>query len=266
MQNTLVTKLPRNVTLKAVISIAKGAGRIALDHSHNGTLNIQEKSPQDRVTVADIASENHIRQSLYQLNPNIGFMGEESGTTPTISRKNTEFLWIVDPIDGTENFIRGIDHWSISIALTRNEKPVLGVVYLPFQDQCYSAVTGQKAYKNGKIITTSAIKTAEQALIGMGVSNRIDFKTDYLDVLEHLHQQGLEHRRFGSAAYSLCQVAEGIIEGYIEKHLNPWDAAAGVLIAKEAGAYVGDIDLSDPGGAPVYVIVPALKEIVTRLC
>lgn len=254
-------------SLDAVVAITRDAGQIALRIRAKGALHATQKGPQDRVTEADTAVEAFLRHALGTLDPSVGFLGEEGGltTSQTVSQtdSSTSSLWVCDPIDGTENFIRGIDHWSVSVALVQHGQPVLGVIVLPFNDTVYAARAGHGAHRNGQPLTVSAVTDPAQALIAIGISRRVDFSAGYLTLLDRLHAQGIEHRRFGSAAYSLCQVAEGTVEGYVEAHLNPWDAAAGTLIATEAGACALPLDMSNPAGGPVLVTTPGLKDCLS---
>lgn len=251
--------IPGTITPEAVSAIVRDAGAIALRFRDSGTLEVRNKGLQDRVTEADTAVESYLHRHLSALCSDVGFLGEEGGLTEAAG----DWLWVVDPIDGTENFVRGIDHWSISVGLVYRGQPVLGVIGLPWQGTLYTAIAGHGAFRNGTPLRVSTVTHPQQAVIAVGISRRINFRTGYLDILQTLYDQGIEHRRFGSAAYSLCQVAEGVVEGYVELHLNPWDAAAGVLIAAEAGAHVHPISLSDPGGGPVFVAAPGLKGCLT---
>lgn len=255
----MIDKLPEGVSLDAVKLIAVEAGRIAQQYRTDGRLSVTEKGPQDRVTQADVAVETFLRNELGALNGDIDFMGEEGGISTASDGRRSDDLWVVDPIDGTENYWRGLDHWSVSVALVHRGRAVLGVVNVPDHCAVYSAQAGCGGWKNGLTLSVSSITEAAQAMIIFGVSNRVDLKTSYLDVIARLNDAGIEHRRFGSAAFSLCQVAQGAAEGYFEGHLNPWDGAAGMLIASEAGAYVAPFDFSKPQGAMACVVVPALK-------
>lgn len=254
-----MTPLPGTITLDAVSAIVRDAGAIALRFRNSGTLEIRDKGVQDRVTEADTTVESYLRRHLSALCPDVGFLGEEGGLTEA----SGDWLWVVDPIDGTDNFVRGIDHWSVSVGLVHQGQPVMGVISLPWQETQFTALAGQGAFRNGTPLRVSGVTDPQRAAIAIGISRRICFQTGYLDVLKALYDQGIEHRRFGSAAYSLCQVAEGIVEGYVELHLNPWDAAAGVLIAAEAGAHVHPITLSDPAGGPVFVVTPGLRHCLS---
>jgi myo-inositol-1(or 4)-monophosphatase len=241
------------IRMDDVIAIAQKAGDMAMQYQKDGLTSIEEKSMQDHVTEADLAVEEYLRSALFSLNDSIGFLGEESGETKSASGH----CWIVDPIDGTGNYWRGLNDWAVSIALFAEGKPVAGVVHDAVHSKTFSAVRGQGAYLNGRKITVSRETDLSRCLVIVGISSRTPFET-YLELLRNLNALNIEHRRFGSAALGLAQVAEGIVEGYWEDHLNIWDMAAGVLIAREAGALCTSMDRSMEAGGPMAALSPAI--------
>lgn len=212
-----------------VAQIAKEAGALAQSYREKG-LEVASKGVQDFVTQADLAVEALISEQLLAHFPEEGIYGEEQNQQPKVAG-----TWVIDPIDGTTNYLKGMDYWCISIAFVQNQEILLGCVYAPDKEMLYLAIKGQGVQLNNQPLAKLAHIDAQQAVIGIGRSNRSLFK-GYLMAVEYLYQQQIDYRRLGSAALSLAQVASGEIDGYYEAHLNSWDACAGWLIAAEAGA------------------------------
>lgn len=198
---------------------------------------IEIKGKNDLVSYVDKTSEKLIVEKLSQLLPESGFIAEEG----TSSKKGEHYNWVIDPLDGTTNFIHGIPCYAISIALMRNNVLVLGVVYEINFDECFYAWEGSKAYLNGNEIHVSATSKLADSLLATGFPyydyNRMD---EYMEVFKHFmkHTHGL--RRLGSAATDLAYVACGRFEGFYEYSLQPWDVAAGAFIVQQAGGKVTD--------------------------
>ncbi len=213
----------------------------------SGALNVQNKGLQDFVTIADRQAEDTIRSTLARLFPHDGFMGEEGGGAP-----GGAGFWVVDPIDGTTNYIRGFRHWGVSIAYVADGAVRIGVIYDAAVDKVYSAIKGQGAFKDGKPIRASAVTDPAQAIAILGHSRRTDFAV-YQSVSQRLYDQGMDYRRMGAAAIGLVRVADGIADLYYEQHLNGWDMMAGALIAREAGAMVAmpSLEVSLNTGGPI---------------
>ncbi len=187
----------------------------------------------DIVTEVDKQSENLIIERLTKLFPDFGFLAEESGEKSI----DSEYIWVIDPLDGTTNFSVGIPIFAISVALQKDNKSVLGAVHLPLIGDMYTSIIGSGAFKNGKAIHVNQSKTLRESVIATGfpydrAENPINNVTEISKVVTQV--KGI--RRLGVAAYDLCLVAEGVFSGYWEYGLKPWDYAAGLLIAKEAGA------------------------------
>ncbi len=201
----------------------------ALEPGVRGALATQLKGPQDFVTAADKAAEAQLRRDLAARFPQDGFFGEETG-----GRTDAGALWVVDPIDGTANFMRALPEWCVSLAFVAQGRVRIGVVYdAPF-DIVYWAIEGQGAWADAAPLPAGPDTPLEQSLAILGRSNRTGF-SDYLAMLEALQGAGADHRRFGSAALGLVRVAQGAADAYYEASLNAWDALAGALIAREAG-------------------------------
>jgi myo-inositol-1(or 4)-monophosphatase len=219
-------------------------------------LGVQTKTIQDFVTVADKIAEDTIREAISIAYPEDGFIGEETGG----SMGNGDY-WVVDPIDGTANYLRGLRHWGVSIAYVRRGITAIGVVHDSPTDRIYSAIIGQGASQDGDKISVSNTRDPHHAVGIFGISRRAPFQK-YLDDLRALFDAGIEHRRIGSAAIGIVRVAEGVSDFYFENHLNSWDALAALLIAKEAGAQNFTLPLSQfmEEGSPVLSATPHLAD------
>lgn len=198
-------------------------------------LEVQEKGAQDFVTNADRAVEKLIVEELRARFPEHGFYAEEAardgdGVRPT---------WVIDPIDGTSNFMRGIPLYAVSIALVVNGDVEVGVIHLPRTFETYEAKKGGGARLDGKAIKPSAVTSLDRAAIGVGSSRRTTGE-GYFSMVRAITEAGVDVRRLGSACCALAFVASGRLEGYAEQHLNSWDVAAGYLLCREAGALTNE--------------------------
>ncbi|HQQ93330.1 MAG TPA: inositol monophosphatase family protein [Bacteroidia bacterium] len=196
----------------------------------------EQKGLNDLVSYVDRVAEDMLIQALKPLLPEAGFLVEEN----TLFVKN-EYNWIIDPLDGTTNFVHGIPCYAVSIALERKGEVLLGVVHEVSRDECFSAVTGMGAFLNARPIGVSARGKLSESLIATGFPiYNFDRLNAYLNTLQHLmrHTQGI--RRIGSAATDLCYLACGRVDAFFEYNLNPWDVAAGACIVKEAGGLIED--------------------------
>lgn len=200
-------------------------------------MKVEVKGKNDFVTYVDKTSEKRIVEKLAILLPEAGFIAEEGTST----KKGEIYNWVIDPLDGTTNFIHGIPCFAISIALMRNKELVLGVIYEINLDECFYAWEGSKAYLNGKEINVTKTAKLADSLLATGFPyydyNRMD---DYMKLFNYFmtHTHGL--RRLGSAATDLAYVACGRFEGFYEYSLQPWDVAAGAFIVQQAGGKVTD--------------------------
>lgn len=213
-------------------TVIRSAGELVLKgFQGEGTRSFSMKGPQDFLTVTDAASEAHIRGVISAHFPDDSFFGEEGGGAIG------ERVWVVDPIDGTANFARGIPHFCISIAYVENGRTEIGAIYNPALDELYFARRGEGATRNGVPIKVATTERFDAASIEMGWSTRVPNAT-YLDVVKNLLDMGMNVRRAGSGALALAYVADGRSDGYIELHMNSWDCLAGLLLVSEAG---GDV-------------------------
>src|SRR5215203_3989324 len=211
------------------------------------------KGPQDFLTATDAEVEELIRTRLSTLFPEDSFFGEEGGGS--FERD----VWVVDPIDGTANFARGIPHFAISIAFVRNRRTEVGVVYDVMQGELYAAARGRGATLDGQPIRVSGIADLGHATVEAGWSPRRPPEL-YADLVSRLKVAGTNVRRGGSGTLGLAYVADGRIEAYCELHINSWDALAGLLLVEEAGGWTNDF-LGGEGlanGNPVLGSTPEL--------
>ncbi len=230
--------------LKLSTEIAERAGELILRRRNEGvTVAATKSSAVDVVTLADRESEELIRSLIADARPGDGFFGEESDATSS----STGVTWVVDPIDGTVNYLYGIPSYAVSIAVVEGDPDphswtaLAGTVLNPAAGEMFSAARGAGATLNGASIRVNASVDASLALLGTGFSYSAERRVWQAGIVQHLIGQVRDIRRVGSAALDLCSVASGRLDGYYERGLNPWDHAAGVLIAQEAGARVGGL-------------------------
>ena len=216
------------------------------------------KGPQDFLTVTDAEVEELIRRRLSELFPKDSFFGEEGGGA--FERD----VWVVDPIDGTANFARGIPHFAISIAFARDNRAEIGVIYDVMHAELYTALRGRGAILNGEPIRVSGLADMRQATVEAGWSPRLP-PEPYVAVVERLKTTGANVRRAGSGTLALAYVADGRIDAYCELHINSWDALAGLLIIEEAGGWTNNFLAGDGmrAGNPILACTPELADALT---
>ena len=220
---------------------AQKAGRkLARDFGEVEQLQVSKKGPADFVSTADRTAEKKLHYELSKARPKFGFLMEESGA---IEGSDTSNRWIIDPLDGTTNFLHGIPHFAISIALERDGDIHAGVVYDPVYDQMYWAEKGQGAYLNGRRLRVSGRTSLDECLFATGIPFKgVRDHPLFLKQLEAIMAISAGVRRFGSAALDLAYVAAGRYDGFWETDLQPWDIAAGIVLVRESGGYVSEID------------------------
>jgi len=218
--------------------IAKEAGAfIRKERQHFNLDRVEHKGFNDLVSYVDKEAEKLIVNKLSQILPEAGFITEE-GTNTTQAE---EFNWVIDPLDGTTNFVHGVPIFCVSIALMERDEVILGVVYEVNLHECFYAMKGGGAFCNDTRIRVSTAQTLSASLIATGFPyNNFDLIDKYLAVLKSLMKSSHGARRLGSAAADLCYVAAGRVEGFFEYNLNSYDVAAGTLIVEEAGGKVTD--------------------------
>lgn len=241
----------------AACAVAREAGDLARRHFETRNLRngYKLKGPQDYWTAADGEIERLVIKRLGEAFPTDTFFGEEGG-----GRFSPE-VWVIDPIDGTVNFARGIAHFCISIAFVREGELAIGVIYDPIKGEMFAARRGAGAFCNGQPMRVSTIGDLRHATIEIGWSTRRSMK-DYVRLVDQVTAAGAGHHRAGSGALGLAYVADGRTDGYCELHINSWDALAGILLVEEAGGWVNDF-LANDGlvqGNPVLATTPALKD------
>lgn len=229
-------------TLTIAIKAARRAGTIINRASLDiDILKVQSKSPNDFVTEVDKAAEAAIIEVLRETYPEHGILAEESGQTGDAG--DSEFQWIIDPLDGTTNFIHGFPQYAISIALARRGVVEQAVVYDPNRNELFTASKGSGAFLNDRRIRVSKRVKLADALIGTGFPYRMfDHADAYLAIFRELTQKTAGLRRPGAASLDLCYVACGRYDAFWEFGLSPWDMAAGALLVAEAGGYVSDLN------------------------
>lgn len=221
-----------------VCFISKEVGKFIKQESQKLNIkDIEVKSKNSLVTYVDKEAEKKLVDFLSKLIPNSGFIAEEG----TSVKKGETYNWVIDPLDGTTNFIHGIPVYCVSIALLKNNELILGVIYEPNQKELFYAWKNGGAYLNGKSISVSSTENISDALLATGFPY-YDYKklAAYMDILTWLIYNTRGIRRIGSAAVDLAYVACGRFDGFYEYSLNPWDVAAGALIIMEAGGSVTD--------------------------
>lgn len=225
--------------LNIAVRAAQRAGdEIMRYYDQSSQMKVTEKSRNDFVTQVDKLAEQIIVETIHKTYPNHAFLAEESG-----SIGESEFEWIIDPIDGTTNFIHSFPHFCVSIALAHNKQLQQAVVYDPFKQELFSASKGSGATLNNKKIRVSDRKSLDGALLGTGFPFRDGQEIEtFLEQFRKINPMTAGIRRAGSAALDMAYVACGRLDGFWEYNLNPWDIAAGTLLVQEAGGLVTTIE------------------------
>ena len=226
--------------LKVMTDAARKAGRrLARDFGELEELQVSKKGAADFVSAADLKSEQILFEELSKARPGYSFLGEESGEREGADKTHR---WIVDPLDGTTNFLHGIPVFAISIALERQGQIVAGVVYNPAMDELYTAERGGGAFLNDRRLRVSGRTKLSDAVIATGIPHLgRGHHGNYLIELRNVMAEVSGVRRMGAAALDLAYVAAGRVDGFWEAGLSPWDIAAGMLLVREAGGFVSDM-------------------------
>jgi myo-inositol-1(or 4)-monophosphatase len=219
-----------NQYLNAAVGAAREAGEL-LRKYFSGPLKVNVEEAHDIKLELDVRSQDLITNLLLKEFPDHAILGEEGSEENT----STEFEWVIDPIDGTVNYFYGIPHFCISIALRERGVIIVGVIYDPMRDELWSAVRGEKAYLNGRVIEVSKHTELAQAVVSVGMSKTLDEVEIGLSIFKDLLHKARKCRMMGSAALDLAYVATGRYDAYIERSVNWWDIAAGVLLVECAG-------------------------------
>jgi myo-inositol-1(or 4)-monophosphatase len=238
--------------LEIALEVAREAGDMLLRGRAAGvTAESTKSSPTDVVTALDRASEALVARRLSEARPGDGLLGEEGSD----NRGTSGVRWVVDPIDGTTNFLYDLPHWAVSLAAEVDGEVVVGVVHAPALGRTYTAVRGGGAALDGTPLRVSAIDRLSLALVATGFGYTVTRRTAQIAVLTRVIPKIRDIRRMGAASLDLCAVASGTVDAYYERGLKPWDHAAGGLIATEAGALVGGLDGAAPG-EDLYLAAP----------
>jgi myo-inositol-1(or 4)-monophosphatase len=238
-------------------SVVREAGQAALErYRRRGELAVERKGRQDFVSAADKECEEFVLGAVLRAFPEDGALGEEGGA----QNAGSSVTWIIDPIDGTSNFIAGIPLWCISLGLVVDGKAVLGIIYNPVTEELYAARAGEGAHLNGRRFRVSAARRLEEARLGFGFSYRRPVKA-HVDAVSACLEASCEYTRFGSGALGMAFAADGRLDGYYEAHINVWDVVAGLVLVTEAGGWCSDFlgapDALDQGNA-ILAATPAL--------
>lgn len=242
--------------------VARRAGDLVIEGRRQGDLAVDTKSSAtDMVTKWDRLSERTIVDAIRIARPEDGIVGEEG--TDLASRSGVS--WLIDPIDGTTNFLYGLSGYAVSIAAVDEVGSVAGAVFLPATRELFVAARGHGAWLAGRRLACSRIDDPSIALIGTGFSYSSSSRATQGERIGRLLPRVRDIRRLGAAAPDLCFVADGRIDAYFEENLSPWDLAAGILVATESGAIASDFAGGPPRPAQILVAPPSLHPHLVRL-
>ena len=217
-----------SANLNVMIKACEKASKILIrDFGELEKLQVSKKGPRDFVTNSDIKAEKIIIGELKKARPNYSIISEESGVE---KNKDTANFWIIDPIDGTINFLHGIPHFAISIALKTNDEIICGLIFDPIKDEMFYAEKDNGAFFNNQRIRVSKKNNLDECLFAVGKLR---------------NEPSFTYRRSGCAALDIAYVASGRLDGYVQNDLNIWDIAAGIVLVKEAGVIINNIDLNN---------------------
>jgi myo-inositol-1(or 4)-monophosphatase len=236
--------MARSALLTVMLQAARKAGRmLKRDFGEVEHLQVSLKGPANFVTAADRRAEEILHDELTRARPGYGFLGEESGHRAGADKTHT---WIVDPLDGTSNFLHGIPQFAISIALEREGTIVAGLIYNPANDELFTAERGKGSFLNDQRLRVAARRRLLDAVVACGLPHhgKGDL-TLFRKEFEAIQDKVAGLRRFGAATLDLAWVAAGRFDAYWERDLSPWDMAAGLLLVREAGGFVTDLDGGD---------------------
>jgi myo-inositol-1(or 4)-monophosphatase len=254
----------RSALLNVMIAAARKAARaLKRDFGEIEKLQVSLKGPANFVSAADRRAEETLYAELSRARPGYGFLGEEAGHREGADKTHT---WIVDPLDGTTNFLHGIPQFAISIALERERTIVAGLVYNPANDEMFTAERGKGAFLNEQRIRVAARRRLADSVIACGLPHigRGDLALGARET-SRMQENVSGLRRFGAAALDLAWVAAGRLDGYWERDIKPWDMAAGIVLVREAGGFVTDCDGGDAMLVKGHIVAgneAVLKEVL----
>jgi myo-inositol-1(or 4)-monophosphatase len=249
---------PMQLRLLAAEAVAREAGALARRRFFDSTFKVGFKGPQDYLTEVDGETEDLIAGRLHSAFPDDGFIGEETAGRPV---REGGAVWVVDPIDGTANFARGVPHFCVSIACVLDNVVEVAALYDPMRDELYSARRGGGAFLNGAPIRASDAASLANSTIEIGWNMRAGV-AKYLELLRRVALWGASPFRTGSGALGVAYVAAGRRDGYVEHHINAWDCLAAILLVQEAGGYVSDFLANDglSKGNPLIACAPGVRD------
>ncbi len=228
-----------------------------------GRFQVREKGPRDLVTEADFASQEAIRGVVQAAFPSHDFLSEEGDSAV---RLDGDYCWVVDPLDGTTNYVHQIPHYAVSVALLERGRPLVGVIFDPVSRECFAAQRGQGATLNGETIRTSGVSELSRAVVAASFAARVSFPSSEIDQFVAAVRLTQGVRRTGSAALNLCYVACGRFDAFWALSTKAWDVAAGVLLVEEAGGAVSHLDGGPFGLAEPHPVATASDALQKRFC
>lgn len=253
--------------LNIAVRAARAAGNVIARNIGQDTFNVEEKRKDDLVTDIDRECERTITEILLKSYRDHAVLGEEGGLQ---GNKESEFVWVIDPIDGTTNFVKGIPHCAVSIGLQQKGRTILGVVFDPIANEMFTASRGDGAALNGRRIRVGEHQSLDGAVVCIAFPTRMRERMPaYLELFTRLINNVADIRRSGCASLDLCYVACGRFDAYLEQGLKPWDFTAGELILREAGGIVTDFT-GGPGFAKSGNLVSGnpyiVKNLLAKVC
>lgn len=250
--------------LRSAQGVVREAGQQAAERfRRRAELVVERKGRQDFVSAADKECEEFVVGAMSRLFPEDGFLGEEGAARASRSGAT----WIIDPIDGTSNFLAGMPVWCVSLGLVRDGRSILGIIYNPITEEMYAAQAGAGATLNGKRIQASGAVRIDEARIMLGFSYRRPV-AEHVKAVDACLNASCEYARFGSGALGMAYAADGRFDGYYEAHINAWDVAAGLVLVQEAGGWHNDFFGGAEAMAKGNVILaaaPGIAEPLRRL-
>ena len=253
--------------LLTACAVLREAGHLARDYfARREQLAVEHKGVQDLVSVADRTVEELIRTRLAAAFPDDGLLGEEHGGADGGDGGRSGGLWVIDPIDGTANFLRGMPYWSATLAYVVGGRTEIGLTYDPVHDELFWARRGAGAWRNERRIRVSERTDPQQAVLGSTYTFKMAI-ADYVSLVEGILRAGADHRRMGSTALMMCHVADGRLDGCLTMYCNSWDVIGGLLLVQEAGGAASDFQdgatLTEPNRA--FGCAPGLLATVEAL-
>ena len=233
---------------------ARAGGKVLQDWWHR--ISAREKAPRDLVTEADVASQEAVQRIVLDAFPTHGFVGEEDASRGPAT--DSEYRWIVDPLDGTANYVHGLRPFCVSVALARGSEVLAGVVFDPIHDECFAAEAGRGARLNGEPLSVSNCGRLNDAMVASSFAANIGRDSEEIRQFVEVVVECRSLRRLGSAALNLCYLAAGQLDAYWTTSAKSWDVAAGVLIVREAGGIITAVD-----GTPLILDRPRLAAAAT---